>query len=93
MTIYSLEQIKAAGWLKQSNYIGGAWVAADDGRIIGVDDPATATRIGDIPWVGATETRQPSTRRTPPSKRGPAGERAALLGRMADALSLSRQTT
>ena len=55
---YTLEQIKAAGWLKQANYIGGAWVAADDGRTYGVDDPATETRIGEIPWVGEAETRR-----------------------------------
>lgn len=56
MTGISLEQIKAAGWLKEANFIAGQWVPADDGRTYEVIDPATAKRIGEIPWVGAVET-------------------------------------
>ena len=58
MTIASLERLKAAGWLKDANHIGGKWVSADDGRVYGVDDPATEARIGEIPWSGAVETRR-----------------------------------
>ncbi|MCB8883313.1 NAD-dependent succinate-semialdehyde dehydrogenase [Acidisoma cellulosilytica] len=86
MTRYTLEQIKAAGWLKEANYIDGRWVAADDGRVYGVDDPATEKRIGEIPWVGAAETHRAidaaQTAFTSWSMTT-AGERAGLLGRMA----------
>ena len=58
MTTVSLEQIRAAGWLREANHIGGKWVPADDGRVHGVDDPATEARIGEIPWSGAVETRR-----------------------------------
>lgn len=58
MTPVSLEQIKAAGWLKNGNHMGGKWVPADDGRVYGVDDPATGTSIGQIPWSGPVETRR-----------------------------------
>ncbi len=58
MTTASLEQIKVAGWLREANHVGGQWVPADDGRVYGVDDPATEARIGEIPWSGAVETRR-----------------------------------
>jgi hypothetical protein len=29
-----LERIKSAGWLRETNYIGGRWVAAADGRTL-----------------------------------------------------------
>lgn len=58
MSTITLEQIKAAGWLKEANYIAGDWVRADDGNTYDVEDPATEARIGTIPWVGATETRR-----------------------------------
>jgi succinate-semialdehyde dehydrogenase / glutarate-semialdehyde dehydrogenase len=58
MKITSLELLKAAGWIKESNHIGGCWVAADDGQTRGVVDPATELQIGEIPWSGAVETRR-----------------------------------
>lgn len=35
MTTVSTERVKAAGWLKEANYIGRKWVPADDGRVYG----------------------------------------------------------
>jgi succinate-semialdehyde dehydrogenase/glutarate-semialdehyde dehydrogenase len=53
-----LEQIKSSGWLRQENFIDGAWVPADDGRTAPVDDPATGGHLGTIAWSGGAETRR-----------------------------------
>ena len=53
-----LERIKSAGWLREANFINGRWVAADDGRTIAVEDPATGTQIGTIARSGAAETHR-----------------------------------
>ncbi|MCC2976558.1 NAD-dependent succinate-semialdehyde dehydrogenase [Sphingomonas sp. PL-96] len=53
-----LEQLKAAGWLRQKNAIGGVWRDADDGATCEVTDPATGEVLGTVPWSGAAETRQ-----------------------------------
>jgi succinate-semialdehyde dehydrogenase/glutarate-semialdehyde dehydrogenase len=53
-----LEHIKSSGWLREANFINGAWVAADDRRVHGVDDPATGKSLGSIAWSGAAETRR-----------------------------------
>ena len=82
----SIEQIKAAGWLRQANYIGGEWVPADDGQVYGVDDPATGTRIGEIAWSGPVETRRAidaAQAAFASWSMTTAAERAALLSRMA----------
>jgi succinate-semialdehyde dehydrogenase/glutarate-semialdehyde dehydrogenase len=50
--------IKSAGWLKELNFIGGAWTGAGDGAIQAVQDPATGTAIGTIAWSGTAETRR-----------------------------------
>ena len=53
-----LEHIKSSGWLRETNFIGGAWAAADDGAVHGVDDPATGAALGTIAWSGAADTRR-----------------------------------
>jgi succinate-semialdehyde dehydrogenase/glutarate-semialdehyde dehydrogenase len=58
MNAETLNHLKTAGWLKEANYIAGSWVAADEGGTFDVEDPATETRIGSIPWAGAAETRR-----------------------------------
>jgi len=55
---HTLESLKAAGWLRQQNHIGGEWVSAIEGITYDVENPATEAVIGTIPWVGATETRR-----------------------------------
>ncbi|CAN7739841.1 aldehyde dehydrogenase family protein [Paraburkholderia hospita] len=56
MNTFTLDDIKVAGWLKEANYVAGNWVGADDGSTYGVEDPATGTRVGTIPWVSGAET-------------------------------------
>ncbi|WCE05695.1 NAD-dependent succinate-semialdehyde dehydrogenase [Pseudoxanthomonas sp. JBR18] len=52
-----LNQLKSAGWLREANYINGAWTGADDQRTLAVQDPGTGQDIGTIPWSGASDTR------------------------------------
>ena len=44
--------------LREAGYIGGEWMAADDGGTIEVTDPATHEVIGHVPDMGAGETRR-----------------------------------
>lgn len=44
--------------LAEHAYIGGSWVAADDGGTHIVADPATGTAIASVPAMGVTETRR-----------------------------------
>ncbi len=43
-------------WLREGNYIAGAWVNADSGETIDVTNPATGDVIGTIPKSGTAET-------------------------------------
>lgn len=44
--------------LRQSCYIDGQWIAADNGVTIDVTNPATTERLGTIPKMGGAETRR-----------------------------------
>src|SRR5215210_6273437 len=41
---------------REANLIGGEWVAADSGKTIEVNDPATGEVIGTVPRCGRAET-------------------------------------
>lgn len=43
-------------WMREANYIAGAWVGADDGATLDVTNPATGEVIGQIPKSGQSET-------------------------------------
>src|SRR5512133_2649022 len=43
---------------RQANYIDGKWLVADSGRTIVVKNPATGEAIGEVPALGAAETRR-----------------------------------
>lgn len=43
-------------WMREANYIAGAWVGADDGATLDVTNPATGEVIGQIPKSGQAET-------------------------------------
>jgi len=43
---------------RQANHIDGKWVQADSGRTIVVKNPATGEAIGEVPALGAAETRR-----------------------------------
>jgi len=44
--------------LRESCYIDGAWVLADAGATLPVNNPATGEKLGTIPNMGAAETRR-----------------------------------
>ena len=43
-------------WQREANFIGGAWVGADSGKVIEVTNPATGEVIGTVPNCGEAET-------------------------------------
>lgn len=45
-------------WMRQANFVGGAWIEADSGTTIAVTNPATGEEIGTIPAGGAAETHR-----------------------------------
>jgi succinate-semialdehyde dehydrogenase/glutarate-semialdehyde dehydrogenase len=44
--------------LRQANLIGGAWVQADSGKTAPVRNPANGELVGEVPSMGAAETRR-----------------------------------
>jgi succinate-semialdehyde dehydrogenase/glutarate-semialdehyde dehydrogenase len=44
--------------LRQANYIDGKWVHADGGAVFAVRNPATGEVVGEVPSMGAAETRR-----------------------------------
>jgi succinate-semialdehyde dehydrogenase / glutarate-semialdehyde dehydrogenase len=71
--------------LRQANYIEGKWVEADGGRTIVVKNPATGEAVGEVPAMGAAETRRAieAAARAWPAWRGLlAKERAAILRKL-----------
>ncbi len=68
--------------LRQQCYVDGAWVNADSGETLDVDNPATGALLGTVPKMGAAETRRAieAAERALPAWRGKTGkERAAIL--------------
>ena len=51
-------QLKDAQLFRQQAYIDGAWVDADGGQTINVNNPATGEILGTVPKMGAAETRR-----------------------------------
>lgn len=57
MTTQLIEALKAGGWMREQNSIGGTWRSADSGETHDVINPATGEAIGTIPWAGRAETK------------------------------------
>ena len=51
-------QLKDAQLFRQQAFIDGAWVDADGGQTIKVNNPATNEILGTVPKMGAAETRR-----------------------------------
>ncbi len=51
-------QLKDPQLFRQQAYIDGAWVDADNGQTLKVNNPATSEIIGSVPKMGASETRR-----------------------------------
>src|SRR3954452_3276871 len=50
--------LKDPSLFRQANYLDGKWVEADNGQTIVVKNPATGEAIGEVPNMGAAETRR-----------------------------------
>jgi succinate-semialdehyde dehydrogenase/glutarate-semialdehyde dehydrogenase len=69
---------------RQSCYVDGAWIGAQSGGTIAVDNPATGDVIGTVPKLGAAETRAAiaaADRALPAWRKKTAKERAAIVRR------------
>ena len=70
---------------RQATYINGQWVQADSGRTIVVRNPATGEPVGEVPAMGAAETRraiEAAHAAFPAWRAMLAKERAAILRRL-----------
>jgi len=75
------------GLLRQANYIDGQWVGADNGATLAVNNPATGDLVGEVPAMGAVETKRAieAAQRAYPAWRALlAGERSAILRKISD---------
>jgi len=73
--------------LRQANYIDGKWVQADSGRTLTVRNPSTGEAVGEVPALGAAETRRAidAAYAAQPAWRAMlAKERGAILRRLFD---------
>src|ERR1700675_1407192 len=73
--------------LRQANYIDGKWVGADNGATLAVHNPATGDLVGEVPAMGAAETKRAieAAQRAYPAWRALlAGERSAILRKISD---------
>jgi len=77
-------QLKDSSLFRQQAYIDGAWLDADNGQTIKVNNPATNEIIGSVPRMGAAETRraiEAADRALPAWRALTAKERATKLRR------------
>src|ERR1700675_2941875 len=76
--------------LRERCFIDGSWVAADNGGILAVKNPATGATVGSIPNMGASETRRAiaaADAALPGWKARTAKERAVIMRRWFDLIS------
>ncbi|MGH7042645.1 MAG: aldehyde dehydrogenase family protein, partial [Acetobacteraceae bacterium] len=72
---------------RQADCIDGKWVQADSGRTLTVKNPATGEAIGEVPALGAAETRraiEAAARAYPAWRATLAKERGAILRKLAE---------
>ena len=79
---------------RQAAYIDGAWVEAQSGSAIDVDNPATGEVVGIVPKLGAAETRSAvaaAARAFPAWRSKTAKERAAVMRRWFDLMMANQE--
>lgn len=77
-------QLKDASLFRQQAYVDGAWIDADSGATVKVDNPATGETLGTIPKLGRVETKRAidaANRALPAWRALTAKERSAKLRR------------
>ncbi|MCW3475923.1 NADP-dependent succinate-semialdehyde dehydrogenase [Limobrevibacterium gyesilva] len=70
---------------RQANYVDGKWIEADSGKTLIVKNPATGEAIGEVPALGAAETRraiEAAWRAQPAWRALTAKERAVILRKL-----------
>jgi succinate-semialdehyde dehydrogenase / glutarate-semialdehyde dehydrogenase len=80
---------KTNHFMREANFIGGAWVEADSGATIEVVNPATRQVIGTVPKCGRAETRravEAAQEAFQSWKKTSADHRAKLLRKLHDAI-------
>ena len=80
-------QLRDQSLFRQKCYVDGAWVDADGGATVPVNDPATQEILGNVPRMGANETRraiEAAERALPGWRARTAKERAKILRKWAD---------
>src|SRR4051812_28416442 len=86
-------ELKDQRLFREACYVDGQWIQAKSGGTIAVDNPATGETIGQVPKLGAAETRQAieaAHAAFPQWSKKTAKERAIILRRWAD-LMLANQ--
>jgi succinate-semialdehyde dehydrogenase/glutarate-semialdehyde dehydrogenase len=79
--------IKDPTLLRQQGFIDGDWRAAAGGAVVIIRDPADGSVVGEVPVMGAAETRQAieaAARALPAWSKRTAKDRAAVLRRFAE---------
>ncbi|MCK8785712.1 NAD-dependent succinate-semialdehyde dehydrogenase [Roseomonas sp. NAR14] len=77
--------LKDPDLFRQANLIDGKWVQADSGKVLTVRNPATGEPVGQVPAMGAAETRraiEAAHAAFPAWRAMLAKERAAILRRL-----------
>lgn len=72
-------------FMREANFIDGAWIAADGGATFSVTNPASGEQIGTVPNCGGDETRravEAANRAFQGYSKTTSSERAALLRRL-----------
>ncbi len=80
-------KLKDPSLFRQANYIDGKWVQADDGAMLTVRNPSTGDVVGEVPALGAAETRraiEAAHRAFPAWRALLAKERAGILRKLFD---------
>jgi succinate-semialdehyde dehydrogenase/glutarate-semialdehyde dehydrogenase len=77
-------QLKDSALLREACFVDGAWIGADNGKTIRVNNPANDSTLAHVPEMGAEETRraiEAANRAWPAWRAKPAKERSAILRR------------
>ncbi len=79
-----MQDLNTPSLFRQQCFVAGVWCDADEGAVVAVNNPATGELLGNIPRMGAAETRraiEAANAAWPQWRATPARERATILRR------------
>jgi len=79
-----VQELNTPSLFRQQCFVAGVWCDADEGAVVAVNNPATGELLGNIPRMGAAETRraiEAANAAWPQWRATPARERATILRR------------